>query len=70
MSEPTIELFRALAANQGIALTDERLEAALANHVALRPQVDALRAVPLSFLEPVLEPATATRWIERGGRST
>jgi hypothetical protein len=69
MSEPTIEMFRAFAANQGISLSDERLAAAVANHAALRPQVDALRAVPLSFLEPVLEPGTALRWIERGGRS-
>jgi hypothetical protein len=69
MSEPTLEMFRAFAANQGLTLSEERLEAALATHVGLRPQVDALRAVPLSFLEP-LEPATALLWIERGGRSS
>jgi hypothetical protein len=68
-AEPTIETFRALAAHQGLELSEERLAQAVATHTTLRPALDALRDVPLSFLEPVLEPATALRWIERGGRS-
>jgi hypothetical protein len=70
MSEPTIEIFQALATNQGISLSDRRIADAVANHAGLRAQVEALRAVPLSFLEPVLEPGTALAWIERGGRSS
>jgi hypothetical protein len=68
-AEPSIETFRALALHQGLELTDERIAQAVATHAALRPALDALRDVELSFLEPVLEPATALRWIERGGRS-
>ena len=68
-TEPTIETFRALARHQGLELSDERLDQAVATHAALRPSLEALRDVELSFLEPVLEPATALRWIERGGRS-
>lgn len=29
--------------------------------------VERLRACPLSFLEPVIEPGSARAWIERGG---
>jgi hypothetical protein len=68
-TEPTIETFRAMLANQGLELSEDRLAQAVATHSSLRPALDALRATPLSFLEPVLEPATALRWIERGGRS-
>lgn len=67
MTEPTEEIFRAILANQGLTFTDERLAQAVASHAAMRPELDALRQVPLSFLEPVVEPATALRWIERGG---
>jgi hypothetical protein len=66
--EPTIETFRALARNQGLELSEARLAQAVETHMALRPDIEALRAYPLSFLEPVLEPGTALRWIEQGGR--
>jgi MFS transporter, DHA1 family, multidrug resistance protein len=69
VTEPSIETFRALAVHQGLELSEERLAQAVATHAGLRPGLEALRDVPLSFLEPVLEPATALRWIERGGRS-
>lgn len=66
-SEPTVDGFRALLANQGLTLTEERLAQAVATHAAMRPDLEALRAIPLSFLEPVLEPGTALQWIEQGG---
>jgi hypothetical protein len=61
-------MFRAILANQGLTLTDERLAQAVARHAAMRTDLEALRAVPLSFLDPVLEPGTALQWIEQGGR--
>lgn len=67
MTEPTDEMFRALLANQGLTLTEERLAQAVVTHAAMRPDLEALRQVPLSFLEPVLEPGTALQWIEHGG---
>lgn len=68
MPEPTIETFRALLRNEGLALSEDRLARAVEAHRALRPDIEVLRAQPRSFLEPVLEPATALCWIERGGR--
>jgi hypothetical protein len=68
-AEPSLETFRALMTHQGLAMSEERIAQAVVTHTTLRPALDALRVVPLSFLEPVLEPATALRWIERGGRS-
>jgi len=67
VTEPTEEMFRALLSNQGLTLTDERLAQAVATHTAMRLDLEALRAVPLSFLEPVLEPGSALQWIEQGG---
>ena len=67
MTEPTEETFRALLYNQGLTLTEERLAQAVATHVAMRTELEALRQVPLSFLEPVFEPGTALQWIEQGG---
>ncbi len=60
--------YRAALADQGLPpLTDERLAAAVAVHQAMRPDLEALRAVPLPYLEPVSEPASALAWLERGG---
>jgi hypothetical protein len=70
MTVPTVETLAVLAANQGIALTPEQLAEAAATHAGLRGGLLELRALRLSFLEPVIEPATALRWIENGGRST
>lgn len=67
---PTPETIAVLADNQGLSLSPERLDQAAANHAGLRSRLLRLRALPLSFLEPVVEPATAIRWIQRGGRSS
>ncbi len=63
---PDENAFRAIVANQGLRLTDERLAQALDSHLGMRAELEALRAVPLSFLDPI-EPGTALRWIEQGG---
>lgn len=67
MTVPDEHIFRAMLANQGLSLSDERLTQALAGHVGMRAELEALRAVPLSFLDP-FEPGTALQWIEQGGR--
>jgi hypothetical protein len=66
---PTESLFREVLADQGRQLTEARLAAALASHRNVRRDIERLRAIPQSFLEPVLEPATAMRWLENGGKS-
>ncbi len=66
--EPSVALFRDLAAYQGItSLGEARLALAVASHQALAPDLARLRAKPMSFLEPVPEPAQALAWLERGG---
>jgi hypothetical protein len=57
-----------IAAQVGISVSAERLPVISEFLAGLIPGLDALRAVPLSFLDPV-EPGTALRWIERGGTS-
>lgn len=69
MSMPTEEIFAALAADRGLDLSRERLEAARAMHVRFRHQLEQLRSIPLEFLPPYIEPHTAVRWIENEGRS-
>ena len=68
MTAPTRELFEALAANQGVRLPAELLAGAVAAHAEMRAELEELRRVPLSFID-LVEPATVTAWIERGGRS-
>lgn len=61
------ELFTAMLADQGLApLSADRVAAAVAAHQAMRPALEALRAVPLSYLEPVIEPSAALAWLEQG----
>ena len=69
MAMPTEEVFAAIAADRGLQLSPERLEAARAMHVKFRHELELLRSVRLEFLPPYSEPQTAVRWIETGGRS-
>jgi hypothetical protein len=57
-----------IAAQVGITVAPERLDVVSAFVAGLSAGLDSLRAVPLSFLDPI-EPATALRWIAPGGRS-
>jgi hypothetical protein len=66
---PTDETLTALARDRGLTLTPERLHAARDFHAMFRDELDRLRAVELDFLPPYIEPQTAVRWIENGGRS-
>jgi hypothetical protein len=68
MNRPTREILEAICANQDIALPDDLLAGALEGHRVLRPGLEELRRVPLPYIGMV-EPATATAWIENGGRS-
>ena len=65
----TAELYNKIAAAQGLSFEPERFSAAVATHDGLRDALTRLREVPLSFLEPVYEPASALTWIENGGTS-
>jgi MFS family permease len=66
--EPDAPLFDALAADQGLGfLSPQRRADALAVHLAMRPALLRLRAVPLRFTDPVSEPATALAWLETAG---
>jgi MFS family permease len=68
---PTPALFDALVADQGLEfLSPQRRTAALGTHLAMRPALLKLRAMPLRFLEPVAEPASALAWLDRGGAAT
>ena len=69
MTMPTEELIALMAADRGLNLSADRLEAALAMHAKFRHELDLLRSVRLEFLPPYIEPQTAVRWIENGGRS-
>lgn len=67
MSQPDEHLFRTIIEDQARNLSDERITDAVTAHRAMRPTLERLRSVPLRFLEPVSEPATAITWIENGG---
>jgi hypothetical protein len=69
MTMPTEELIALMAADRGLDLSADRLEAAWAMHAKFRHELDLLRSVRLEFLPPYIEPQTAVRWIENGGRS-
>ena len=69
MSMPTEEVFAALAADRGLELSAERMATARAMHVKFRHELEQLRSVRLEFLPPYIEPETAVKWIENGGRS-
>ena len=68
VTRPTIKTFQAIAADRGLDIERQRLLAALEMHVKFRHELDRLRSVRLEFLPPYIEPATAVRWIENGGR--
>ena len=67
-TQPTSEIFRAIAADRGLELSAESLEAALEMHAKFRPELDRLRAVRLDYVPSYIEPATALQWIQNGGR--
>jgi hypothetical protein len=68
-STPTAHDYQRIALDQGLTFQPERYAAALATHTGMRDALLRLRAAPLSFVEPVSEPASALRWIENGGVS-
>jgi hypothetical protein len=70
MPKPTLETFQAIIADQDIELAAEQLAAAVEAHAKLRPELERLREVELPLLPEAVEPQTALRWIENGGRST
>jgi gamma-glutamyltranspeptidase/glutathione hydrolase len=69
MNMPSADVFAALAADRGLELSPERLEAARTMHVRFRHELQLLRSTRLEYLPPYIEPETAVRWIENGGHS-
>jgi hypothetical protein len=66
---PTPEVLQVFADYQGVTLPPARVAEAAAGYATLHDQIVAMRAIPFSFLESVIEPATALQWLEEGGRS-
>ena len=64
---PTARTLQAMADDLGIELPAERMDLAVEEHARLRPELERLRAIPLSYLD-LIEPATAVDWIVNGGR--
>jgi hypothetical protein len=69
VERPTVETLTVLAMDRDLEIPRERIETAAGWHRAMRPKVQMLRAVRLSYLPPAIEPATALAWLKRGGRS-
>ncbi len=69
MTGPSVELFGAMASYQGYELSADRIAEAVETHRAISEGLEALRRIPLSYLEPVPEPSSAIGWIERGAVS-
>lgn len=66
---PNRELIEAIATERHLKLSAEQLAEARDFLVRYGAELNALRAVELKFLPPYIEPQTALRWIENGGRS-
>ncbi|MEA2565823.1 MAG: hypothetical protein QOD49_1000 [Actinomycetota bacterium] len=67
--QPTPEVLDVLAEYQGVSLPPHRVAQAAQGYASLAAKIVEMRAVPFTFLESVIEPACADRWIENGGRS-
>jgi hypothetical protein len=65
----TPEVLDVLAAYQGVSLPPHRVAEAAQGYAGLAAKILEMRAVPFTFLESVIEPGCADRWIEDGGRS-
>jgi hypothetical protein len=69
MTDPLAASVERYAAAHGLAVGDDELRRVLDQHALRREKLLELRATPHPFGPAVAEPATAERWIERGGRS-
>jgi MFS transporter, DHA1 family, multidrug resistance protein len=66
MNQLSSPFLATLLSDQALILSEERLLQAVATHAQMRTGLEQLRSLELSFLEPVVEPATALAWLERG----
>jgi hypothetical protein len=64
-----VDLSTVLTREAALPVGDDRLRDALAVHQRSHEALMRVRQVPLKFLPPYIEPLTALRWIEKGGRS-
>jgi hypothetical protein len=68
-SMPAEDLLAAIVLDRNLSLSPERLGLARDFLTRFRKELDQVRSVELAFLPPYIEPETAVRWIENGGRS-
>jgi hypothetical protein len=68
VDKPTLETLSLIAIDRDLDIPPEQIEAVVNGLRGMRPKLQMLRAIPLSYLPPVVEPATALAWIRRGGR--
>jgi hypothetical protein len=66
---PSLETLTTIARDRGLELSPERIRIARDFLARFRHELDQIRQVDLNFLPPYIEPQTAVRWIENGGRS-
>jgi hypothetical protein len=66
---PTEVLLTAIVLDRHLSLSPDSLRLARSFLARFRQQVEQVRSVELAFLPPYIEPQTAVRWIENGGRS-
>ena len=66
---PSEDLLTAIVLDRHLSLSPDRLRLARSFLGRFRPEVEQMRSVELAFLPPYIEPQTAMRWIENGGRS-
>jgi hypothetical protein len=66
---PTEDLLTAIVLERDLGLPPESVDLARAFLARFRRDLQAIRSVELAFLPPYIEPQTAVRWIENGGRS-
>jgi hypothetical protein len=69
MNRPTVETLAVIAMDRDLEIPRDHIESATNGHRSMRPKLQLLRALRLSYLPPVIEPATALAWIRRGGRN-
>jgi hypothetical protein len=67
--DSAIEHFRQCALDQGLSFDRDRLKTAVRTHRAMAPRLDRLRHIPLVFVGDVIEPSSATGWLESGDES-
>ncbi len=68
-SQHTEDVLDGITRDRGLQLEPDKLQLARAFIRRYRRELEQIRSVELAFLPPYIEPQTAVRWIDNGGRS-